>query len=256
MRCHTCTGEAKFVCGHCKVFAFCSHDCGDAVAEHHHAVCFDPTNSDASYVAKHLEAAIIDMHQDPDRYTDEDIADAVDVLVDLPHTLVEARALVREHLLDEIGERAFKTLSPDIQAAIVSPDETYQMFHLSHVGYNRFLGLTAEEEDLKRAKEADRNAKRLRRAAELERQSLDLQERAKKREELAARRAQKTIAKGHRRGANLKKRAQQLDRKSRQAVPDAERKARGKMTWGSRVATSKKRRATGKARQAAKLRGN
>ena len=56
MQCDTCNvAAAVHECGQCGHFRFCSVECGDALADHHHSVCYDNVSEDTSYLAALME---------------------------------------------------------------------------------------------------------------------------------------------------------------------------------------------------------
>jgi len=243
--CIVCDADATHVCSSCEKFHFCeSPICSSSVADLHKAVCFDHRNKETMYVYSHLRDAILDMQTiHADRYSPQEVTDAIDVLVDLPHTKDEAINLIQEHLHDYANE----SIAADAGL------ESYTMSHLAHLAYDR-VGDKASDD---RAA-----AKRALQAAELERKANlnkqrkeDILAKAKERSEKAKRRGERMRAKQEKRARSRERQAEKLKQRAARAKRRADARGDRVARFGAKRANWQEKAAAKKEARAAKKRG-
>ncbi len=208
--CHTCGQESKFKCGHCNAFEFCSHECSDVLADVHNKVCFDARNKDVEYVKEHLREAIVDMQSDKTgMYTQDEIDDAIDVLVDSEFDVNEAHEIIGDHLTDIAGQFAFDSMPEGEQQELLGEHfNDYGAYHRYHIGFGRLVG---EEPQVKEDRAAARKALR---AAEWERRAAAQRGRGDKIMTAGEKRAEKRRLRGVRRQKRKEKAATRKERRA------------------------------------------
>ena len=207
------------------------------------------TNSDPEYVCAQLEKTVLDMqlHDVDSRYEQEDIDDAIDILVDLDdhHALQEeeldevlshAHSIIADHLYDFASQEAFASFDLPDQNAIIGAEHNgdYQLYHMSNIAFDRIDARESEEARQERlaAKDflrAERARRRANRARDFARNST---KRAEKRAQAKRRRGEKKRDRAIKRRSALRKRAERF----RKRAGFAEAKGETKMKRGERRA--------------------
>lgn len=215
-RCAVCDKQSTLKCGHCgDRFTFCSYKCGSDMAEEHAAVCFNNKSVDSQYVTQHLEDAIIDMQLDVGgRHDEEEIADAIEIYSDLPHTMDEAKLIINEHLSDHEG------------TSLIGGN--YQLDHLLFIANDR-------KDDELAAKRAQQAADLRRKAADQRAREQGIRDRAAKRAEAARQRGLKRQARQERRAAKQEERARKLQERAVKRRARGERQAAAADRRGGRI---------------------
>ncbi|MBX9637292.1 MAG: hypothetical protein K2Q45_07055 [Nitrosomonas sp.] len=148
------------------------------------------------------------IHQD--RYDAQEISDALDVLVDLPHTKDEAISVIQEHLMDYAGELVFADLPDHVQSELTD-GHAYPVFHLKSLAYDR---IEARDSDLDAAKEATRAAELERAAALNKEKGKDIVTRAGARARRVKERAARAAARAEKRAMRKEKEATRLRKRA------------------------------------------
>ena len=211
---------------------------------------FNTSNTDPNYVRQQLEEAIVDMMMDTDRYDKQEVADATDVLAAISmhpvsvEDLDEASAIIMAHLQDPEGRRAMESLAAPIGSILLGGRDfaAYQFMHIAALrigadedeedgvddGGNEGFdptslhsldegGSAAEANVVKSKKQikADRAAaKKALRAATLEREASEAEQKRLGILESGKTRAAKRLERGRRRKERLERRAERLRKRA------------------------------------------